>query len=138
MRIAQGRNRRFVFPVVAFLSAGLSACAPDPTKIVFVPGERSHGYGMHEHRAGLLLIERSLKQQWPQLDTVVMEKDVWPDADVLADADALVMACEGSKHVALPHLDQVDDLAERGVDRRAFEHMGLRRQRAHARRAAER
>ena len=115
MRFAQGRIRLFILPLVALLALLLCACAPKPVKIVFVPGERSHGYGMHEHRAGLLLIERSLKQQWPDLDTVVMEKDVWPDAAVLADADALVMACEGSKHVALPHLDEVDELTERGL-----------------------
>ena len=113
-RTHDGVRRRFA-PLAALLSVLLPACAPGPGKIVFVPGGRSHGYGMHEHRAGLLLLERSLKQQWPQLHTVVTAQDAWPDASVLVDADALVMACEGSRHVALPHLAQVDDLAERGL-----------------------
>ena len=115
MRITQGRARRFALPLFALSAVLLCGCATDPVQIVFVPGERSHGYGMHEHRAGLLLVERSLKQHWPELRTVVMDKDVWPDAAVLADADALVMACEGSKHVALSHLGEVDELAERGL-----------------------
>ena len=101
--------------VLVSLLAAVTSCAPDPAKIVFVPGELSHGYGMHEHRAGLLLVARSLKQQWPELETVVTEKGAWPPAHVLADADAIVMACEGSKHVALPHIDEVDALADRGV-----------------------
>ena len=101
--------------VLVSLLAAVTSCAPEAAKIVFVPGELSHGYGMHEHRAGLLLVARSLKQQWPELETVVTEKDAWPPADVLADADAIVMACEGSKHVALPHIDEVDALADRGV-----------------------
>ncbi len=101
--------------IFAALLATLTSCAPKPPKIVFVPGERSHGYGMHEHNAGLLLIARSLKQQWPELETVVTEKDAWPASGILADADAIVMACEGSKHVALPHIDEVDALAKRGI-----------------------
>ncbi len=115
MRFVHGRPRPSILALIALSAFLLSGCAPDPVKIVFVPGERSHGYGMHEHRAGLLLIERSLKQQWPQLETVVMEKDVWPAPETLANADALVMACEGSRHVALSHLDEVDKLAGRGL-----------------------
>ena len=105
-----------VVPLTVVLSCvTLTGCAEVPARIVFVPGAESHGYGMHEHRAGLMLLARSLKQQWPRLETVVTEKNVWPDSAVLADADALVMACEGSQHVALPHLDEVSALAERGM-----------------------
>ena len=111
--------RLLFVPAVVLLAALsvtlLTQCAAYPTKIVFVPGAESHGYGMHEHRAGLLLLARSLKQQYPQLETVVTEKNAWPDSTVLADADALVMACEGSKHVALAHLDEVSALAGRGL-----------------------
>ncbi len=47
------------FVLLAVVSATLlTRCAADPTKIVFVPGAESHGYGMHEHRAGLLLLAR--------------------------------------------------------------------------------
>ena len=95
--------------------AALTRCAADPAKIVFVPGLESHGYGMHEHRAGLLLLAHSLQEQWPELETIVSDKDAWPAREVLADADALVIACEGSKHVVLPHLDEVDALARRGL-----------------------
>lgn len=101
---------------VAVLAVTLfAACSGDPKKIVFVPGELSHGYGMHEHRAGLLLIAQSLKKQWPELETIVMDKNTWPEENTLANADALVMACEGSKHVALPYLGQIDHLVERGM-----------------------
>ena len=82
--------------------AALTRCAADPAKIVFVPGLESHGYGMHEHRAGLLLLAHSLQEQWPELETIVSDKDAWPAREVLAEADALVIACEGSKHVVAP------------------------------------
>ncbi|MDE0101989.1 MAG: hypothetical protein OXN89_06385, partial [Bryobacterales bacterium] len=76
--------------LIPFLAA-LTRCAADPAKVVFVPGRESHGYGMHEHRAGLLLLARSLRQQWPELETIVTDKDSWPAPEVLADADALVI-----------------------------------------------
>ena len=113
---ARAQTRRLpLCLILVSLLAILTSCASNPPKIVFVPGERSHGYGMHEHRAGLMLIAHSLKQQWPELETVVTEKDAWPASDILADADAIVMACEGSKHVALPHIAEVDALADRGI-----------------------
>ncbi len=112
---SKGLRPRQVLVCVIFLLAALTRCADHPVKIVFVPGGASHGYGMHEHRAGLLLLARSMEQQWPRLETVVTEADSWPAPDVLADANALVMACEGSRHVVLPHLEQVEALAERGL-----------------------
>ena len=115
MSISNSLLSRQIIVFLVLSLATLTRCAEDQVKIVFVPGGASHGYGMHEHRAGLLLLAHSLKQQWPQLETVVTEKNSWPDPDVLADANALVIACEGSKHVALPHLDQVDALAQRGL-----------------------
>ena len=105
----------FTSVCVILCLAAFTHCADHSVKIVFVPGGASHGYGMHEHRAGLLLLARSLQLQWPGLETVVTEADSWPASEVLADANALVMACEGSRHVVLPHLEQVDALAERGL-----------------------
>jgi hypothetical protein len=69
---------------------------------------------MHEHRAGLLLLAGALKQQWPQLETVIASNG-WPEPDAFADANALVIDCDGSAHVALDHLDQVSALSKRGV-----------------------
>ena len=115
MTITKNFSDKTTFAIVALALILLATCSENSKKIVFVPGELSHGYGMHEHRAGLLLIARSLKQQWPKLETIVMEKNTWPERSTLANADALVMACEGSKHVALPHLDQIDHLVERGM-----------------------
>ena len=139
MSISNGLLPRQIIVVVVLSLATLTGCAEDPVKIVFVPGGASHGYGMHEHRAGLLLLARSLKQQWPQLETVVADQNSWPDADILADADALVITCvfglgqrtyeatgvgesveegcgpERGKDVAFPHLNQVDALVQRGL-----------------------
>lgn len=106
------RGMAYHFLAVLWLTLPLSAAGP--TKIVFIPGTPSHGYGMHAHRAGLLLLARSLKQQWPQLETVVADNG-WPGADTLEGADALVIDCDGSTHVALGHLDQVRVLSKRGV-----------------------
>ena len=112
MRILRGTVFLPFLAILLWLTAPLAAAGP--TKIIFIPGTPSHGYGMHEHRAGLLLLARSLKQQWPQLETVIADKG-WPEADTFADADALVIDCDGSAHAALDHLDQVSALANRGV-----------------------
>jgi len=111
MSILAGALPRFL---AALLWLGLPLSSLASTKIVFIPGTPSHAYGMHEHRAGLLLLARSLKQQWPQLETVVVENG-WPGSDVLADANALAIDCDGSAHVALNLLDQVSALSSRGV-----------------------
>lgn len=86
-------------------------------KVVFVAGNRSHGYGSHEHNAGCLLLSRELKRRMPGY-SVVVHQNGWPqDPDVaFADADAVVMYCDGGGgHMVNPHLDSFDKLMKKGV-----------------------
>ena len=85
-------------------------------KIVFLAGRESHGYGAHEHYAGCALLARSLQKALPALETLVV-RDGWPeDEGVLKAADCVVMYCDGGGgHPLIPHLAEMDELAEQGV-----------------------
>jgi type 1 glutamine amidotransferase len=85
-------------------------------RVVFVAGERSHGYGAHEHHAGSLLLARLLEEHHPGIESNV-HRDGWPaDPATFADADAIVIyANGGTHHPALPHLDALGRLMDRGV-----------------------
>jgi len=63
-------------------------------KIVLVAGGGSHGPGEHEHRAGCLLLQKCLASA-PLVRAVVVTNG-WPqDVQVFADADAIVVYCDG-------------------------------------------
>lgn len=85
-------------------------------KVVFVAGRPSHGYASHEHNAGCLLLARLLEQALPNFQTKVYQNG-WPeDPQAFDGADALVMFSDGGGgHMVLPHLEQVDALAKKGV-----------------------
>lgn len=102
--------------VAASILAALPAAHSQKAKrIVFVAGSPSHGYGAHEHRAGMLLLARLLGEAYPGLRTVVAEKG-WPaDESVLEGADAIVINCDGGRHVADKRWERVTAMAEAGM-----------------------
>lgn len=81
----------------------LWAQAADAKKIVLIAGKPSHPPGMHEFRAGCLLLADALRQT-PGI-TVQVYSNGWPtqplegkwvdDNAVLADADAVFIYCDG-------------------------------------------
>jgi len=80
-------------------------------KIAFMAGNRSHGYGAHEHRAGCMLLAKQLnKHMGETIEASVHLAKAWPgNADVLKDADAIVFYCDGGgRHMANQHLDGLD------------------------------
>lgn len=86
------------------------------TKVAFIAGKKSHGYGAHEHRAGCMLLAEALEQNVPGVTTEVYT-DGWPqDASVLDDADAIVIFADGGGgHPFNAHLDEVESLMRRGI-----------------------
>ncbi|MEX1184369.1 MAG: ThuA domain-containing protein [Gemmatimonadota bacterium] len=96
--------------------AGDGAANTDGMKVSFIAGERSHGYGSHEHRAGSLLLARLLTEHDENIEAVVHENG-WPeDAAALNDTDVVVIFADGGgRHPALPHLDELDRLMDQGV-----------------------
>lgn len=110
-------------PVAAHGNRGPSAPADVPgsgteprRQVAFIAGDRSHGYGAHEHHAGSLLLARLLEEHHPEIDAVV-HRDGWPsDPAAFGDADAIVIYANGGpNHPALPHLDALGRLMDRGV-----------------------
>jgi hypothetical protein len=67
-------------------------------RIVFVAGKKSHGYGAHEHNAGCVLLAKELERALPGYTTDVYLNG-WPanPATAFANADAVVMYCDGGK-----------------------------------------
>jgi type 1 glutamine amidotransferase len=88
----------------------------DRKKIVLVAGGPSHGYGAHEHKAGCLLLADRLNENVPQVLATVYTNG-WPkDPTALDNVDALAIFCDGGGgHVAVRHLDQVNELAKEGT-----------------------
>lgn len=79
------------------LSFGLALALPASAagiKIVFVAGKPSHGPGDHEHRAGCLLLQKSLANV-PNLQTVVVSNGFPADASVFEGAAAIVIFADG-------------------------------------------
>jgi len=88
----------------------------DRKKIVLIAGPRSHGYGSHEHNAGCLLLAKLLNENVAEVYATVYTNG-WPkDPTALDNADAIVMFCDGGGgHVVMRHLEEVDELAKKGV-----------------------
>lgn len=84
-------------------------------KVVFVAGTKSHGYGSHEHYAGCKLLAMRLQQAMPNFKCVVYQNG-WPkEPDAFDGADTIVMYADGGgRHPANPHLEQVNQLMDKG------------------------
>jgi type 1 glutamine amidotransferase len=93
-----------------------STTAAAKKKVVFIAGKPSHGFADHEHNAGCLLLAKLLEKAMPNFETKVYLSG-WPDdPKVLDGADAVVMFSDGGGgHMAIPHLEQLDSLAKKGV-----------------------
>jgi type 1 glutamine amidotransferase len=86
-------------------------------KVLFLVGSpRSHGYGAHDHLAGCRLLEKSLRESNVAVETHVYNYG-WPEDDRLFEGvDCVVMYCDGGRgHMVIPHLDEMDALAKKGV-----------------------
>ena len=88
----------------------------DRKKVVLVAGPRSHGYGYHEHNAGCLLLGKLLNENMPNIHAAVYTNG-WPkDPTAFDNADEVAVYCDGGGgHVVMRHLDQMDELAKKGV-----------------------
>lgn len=99
------------------LLAAACAFAAPPTKIVLVAGRPSHGPGDHEHNAGMLLLEKCLRQNQGVEPVVV--KGGWPQDDsVFEGARAIILFMDGgAKHALIldDRLAKIGALIEKGV-----------------------
>lgn len=86
----------------------------DAKNLLLIAGDPSHGYGAHEHYAGLKILEQSLLEGGGQINVNVIKG--WPDDETLVEqADTIVIYCDGGKrHLAIPHLDKLREELSRG------------------------
>ncbi len=102
----QHRSRYFVL-LLAFALTSLAnpLAAAGPKRILMIAGKPSHGFGAHEHYAGLKLLADTLDAA-----NVGVKCDVvrgWPDDEAIIEAaDSIVIFCDGGGgHLALAHED---------------------------------
>lgn len=95
-------------------SIGRTLGAPAKKRVVFVAGPGSHGYGNHDFEAGSKYLAHCLNKTG-RFDCTVLKG--WPkDTSVFANADAVIIFCDGlKKHVINGHESVLDDLSKRGV-----------------------
>ena len=98
--------------------ASVQAVTPDgKQKLVLIAGKPSHPPGMHEFRAGTMLLEKCLKSV-PNLVVDRHEMGWVSDEKTFADADAVVIYADGGgKHPAVVdgHLETLRKLMNKGV-----------------------
>lgn len=104
--------------LLALMATSLTATAADkPHKLIIIAGKPSHPPGMHEFRAGSLLLQKCL-QNVPNLIVEVHTNGWVSDEKTFDDADAVfIYADGGAKHPAVVdgHLETLRKLVARGV-----------------------
>ena len=117
--------KRRLLLLASLFATALSLVAADK-KIVLIAGKPSHPPGMHEFRAGMLLLQECLAGT-PGVKTAVYANG-WPDvANAFDGADAVIIYCDGgAKHPAIQenHKDILGALAAKGVGL-GFMHYGV-------------
>ncbi|HUF62979.1 MAG TPA: family 16 glycoside hydrolase [Verrucomicrobiales bacterium] len=107
----------FVFATVLLVgNTGSPAQEPkasDSKHVLFLAGANSHGWGSHKHIAGSILLSEALPKGAPGVTTEMIRE--WPNAEQLAQADALVIYADGWRsHPANGHLEELKDFMDGG------------------------
>lgn len=90
------------------------APAAEPTKILFLAGERSHASGEHEFHAGCHLLAKALNEQ-SGLDVEASVIDGWPEDESAFDGVDAVIIYSDSTKVVRHGWEKADQLAKSGV-----------------------
>ena len=100
-----------VIAVVTAISATTVVAAP--IRILMIAGPPSHGYGAHEHYAGLKVLEEAVESSADDVQATVVRG--WPEDNAVIDrADSIVLFCDGGGgHLAM---NRRDVLRERLAD----------------------
>lgn len=86
-------------------------------KIVFISGKPSHGRMKHEHRAGNMILAKSLNESGLPVEAKLVTHYGYPeDETILEDASTIVIFCTGHRgHVVKPKLKEFDALMKKGT-----------------------
>lgn len=111
---------RFAFSPLALsmLFFGLmmpaGAADGDVKQYLLVAGPPSHGYGSHEHYAGLRILQDAIEKSSDDAQVTLVKG--WPSDEQIAKADSIVIYCDGGgRHVAMDHRDQLRKRLADGV-----------------------
>lgn len=86
-----------------------------PRRIVFVAGDVDAPYGLNEFHAGSLLLAKSLREIRPELETKVYN-NAWPeDAEIIEEADALVIYAVDDDPLINAHRKDIGKAVKEGV-----------------------
>ncbi|MEX1010874.1 MAG: ThuA domain-containing protein [Balneolaceae bacterium] len=104
----------FLMLVSTLLFMGTS-CAQQERHVLFIAGAPSHGFGNHEHLGGSTLLAHTIEDADINVRTTVVSG--WPeDSTIFDDVDAIVIyANGGGGHPVMGHLEEFDELMNRGV-----------------------
>ena len=90
-----------------------------PKKVVMIAGKQSHGPLSHEHKAGIMLLAKCLKEGASKLVAPTVVLNGWPEDNGIFDgADAVVIYSDGGgRHPALGgnNLEILGKLMDKGV-----------------------
>ena len=119
VRCLRDDKMRTLLCVAALLSTCLISPihGEDKAKIVFVSGKPSHGRMKHEHRAGNMLLAKSLDDSGLDVNAVLVPHYGYPqDPSILDDAATIVIFSTGHRgHVLHGRLDEFDKLMKKGT-----------------------
>jgi len=92
----------------------VSKSAAKPKNVLMIAGKPSHGFGSHEHYAGLRILAETLQAVGPTLDLKVVRG--WPeDESLIQAADSIVIYSDGGGgHPAIAHLEQLSKKLDQG------------------------
>lgn len=107
------------------MGANPTSTPPARKRVVFVPGQQSHGWSGHAYTADCKLLARILNENVPQIEAIVLEGG-WPKDDtVFEGVAAVVVACDGNGLLGSEsNWKALDSLARQGVGI-AFLHYAL-------------
>ncbi|MEE2936749.1 MAG: ThuA domain-containing protein, partial [Planctomycetota bacterium] len=106
-------TRSYVTFALLLLLSSSSVHGDDKKYILMLAGNPSHGYGSHEHFAGLKVLEQAINEASDQVEVTTVKG--WPaDESLVKRADSIVIYCDGGgRHLAIPHLETLKNkLAE--------------------------
>lgn len=97
---------------------GAKAAAAGKKQVLLLAGNKSHGFGAHDHTAGCHLLGKLLNESGLPVAATVhsLEQQGWPSDDVLNAANTIVIYSDGGEgHPMNRHLDQLQGLMDKGV-----------------------
>ncbi len=107
-------SRSLLLLSVIAVGTGLNSPHASAKKILMIAGAPSHGYGAHEHYAGLKILEEAIASSSDDVEINVVKG--WPeDASLIQSADSIVLYCDGGgRHTAMQHRDELKQQLKRG------------------------